>query len=359
MKFYYSRPCKILLLLICIELLSFPTIGFAEPEDEDAWMEIDNQEIANYPAQSKQHARFFKRRSDTSLSCSAWKKRISWLSRRQHQPSTDMLPDVQNVSYGNAPLQTMDVYLPNNAQNHPSQSAQLHPVIVMVHGGGWCVGDKAMPKVVSNKLAWAKRRNMIFISINYPMVDEGSDALTQGHHIAASLHHIQQHVSEWGGDTQRMILMGHSAGAHLVSLVNASAQLRRNHQLRPWLATISLDAGAIDVVKQMPQVYPFLKQRYLEAFGPSESSWKLASPYHQLSAGATPWLGVCSTQRKDNPCQQAESYNKKSESLGIVSQVLPLAKSHGEINNDLGLDNRYTRSVEQFINQVASQSVFD
>ena len=67
--------------------------------------------------------------------------------------------------------------------------------------------------------------------------------------------------------------MGHSAGAHLVSLVNADASIRRVNAVQPLLGVVSLDAGAIDVVRQMPNVYPFLEVRYREAFGDTESAF--------------------------------------------------------------------------------------
>ena len=188
-----------------------------------------------------------------------------------------------------------------------------------------------------------------FRTIAQPMVDDGADAYAQGGEIARATAFVQAHAAEWDADPAKVILMGHSAGAHLVSLVNADASLRRTYGVRPLLGTVSLDAGAIDVVKQMPNVYPFLKTRYREAFGETEAQWVVASPYHRLDRTAAPWLGVCSTQRKDDPCGQATAYAKKSEGLGLRAEVLPQPMGHGAINKDLGEDNAYTGDVEAFL----------
>ncbi len=166
------------------------------------------------------------------------------------------------------------------------------------------------------------------------------DALAQAHHIARATAFVQAKARDWGGDPRRVILMGHSAGAHLVSLVNA---------VQPLLGVVSLDAGAIDVVRQMPNVYPFLEVRYREAFGDTESACVAASPFHQIDRTAAPWLGVCSTTRKDEPCRQAQAYAEKSNDLGIRAQVLPQRKSHGAINAELGTPGDYTRAVEAFM----------
>lgn len=253
------------------------------------------------------------------------------------------MPDLADVAYGPEPLATLDVYLPKG------QVAGGAPLIMMVHGGGWCVGDKGGSQMVANKVARWVSQGFVFLSVNYPMVNDGADALAQAGAIAGAAAFVQAHAGEWGGDGRRLILMGHSAGAHLVSLVNADAHLRAAHGVRPLLGTVSLDAGAIDVVKQMPNVYPFLKARYREAFGDTEVGWIAASPFHQLDPTAAPWLGVCSTQRKDKPCDQAQAYADKSQGLGIRAAVLPEPMNHGEINSALGAPGRYTDDVEAFM----------
>jgi hypothetical protein len=135
----------------------------------------------------------------------------------------------------------------------------------------------------------------------------------------------------------------------LVSLVNAGATIRKRNGMRPILATVSLDAGAINVVEQMPNVYPFLETRYREAFGTNKAGWVAASPYHRLDDSAAPWLGVCSTTRKDDPCGQAQAYADKSNGLGVEAAVLPEDKGHGAINEELGLAGDYTQDVEAFL----------
>lgn len=278
-----------------------------------------------------------------AMSCADWAKRADRVVERSASRRTGPPPDRADVAYGSAPRQRLDVFLPAVAARGGA------PVIVMVHGGGWCVGDKSMDSVTANKVTRWVSRGFVFVSANYPMVNDGLDARAQGGEIAKATAFVQAHASEWGGDPNKVILMGHSAGAHLVSLVNADGELRRRHGVRPLLGTVSLDAGAIDVVTQMPNVYPFLKARYREAFGDSEAQWIEASPYHRLDRSAGPWLGVCSTQRKDDPCSQARAYVEKSEGLGVRAETLPQPMGHGALNSTLGEDNDYTRAVEAFM----------
>lgn len=251
--------------------------------------------------------------------------------------------DIMDIPYGSAPLQKLDVFYPKR------KIGNLAPVIIMVHGGGWCVGDKTMRGMTGNKMEHYTDKGFLYVSVNYPMVAEGSMALQQGRDVARAVAYVQEHAAEWGGDASRVILMGHSAGAHLVSLVNADAKLRQEAGVKGAIGTISLDSGTTNVVTQMKNPISFMKERYAEAFGDEEAYWVASSPFHQLDRTASPWLSVCSSQRAGNPCGQSDEYAGKSNALGIPAQVISVTKGHGAINKDLGEPGAYTDSVDKFI----------
>ncbi len=277
-------------------------------------------------------------------SCAEWATKVNRWQERMARWRPAPRPDLADLAYGSSRLERFDVFLPRG-----KAYGNAAPIIVLVHGGGWCVGDKANNAVVSNKVARWQARGFMVVSVNYPMVNEGSDALAQAHHLARAVAAIQARAGQWGGDGSKLILMGHSAGAHLVSMLHADAQIRRAYDVAPLLGVVSLDAGALDVVLQIGQVYPFLKTRYREAFGGGEEGWRQASPLHRLTGELSPWLGVCSTRRKDDPCGQARSYAAKSQGLGGKVEVVPLAMSHRAINEELGLPGDYTAQVEAFM----------
>jgi len=276
-------------------------------------------------------------------SCAEWVRRVKLVERFKSKDDRPT-PSIANIAYGPHPLQTLDVYRPT-----PGTQTVNAPILVMVHGGGWCVGDKASADVTANKVSRWVAKGFVFVSVNYPMVSDDSDALEQAHHVARAAAFVQKHARAWGGNPDKLILIGHSAGGHLVSLVNADASIRQAEAMRRPLGTIAIDAGAIDVPMQMPRVYRFLQHRYEEAFGTTREQWLAASPFHRLDASASPWLGICSTRRRDDPCQQATAYAEKSQALGVAATVLPRAMSHAELNKGLGLGGPYTRAVEAFM----------
>ena len=242
-----------------------------------------------------------------------------------------------DVAYGPAARQRMDVYL-------PARQVTGAPVILMVHGGAWRLGDKGMRSVVDNKVARWVSRGFIFVSINYRLLPAANPE-EQAHDVGQALALAQSRAAAWGADATKFILMGHSAGAHLVALLTASPAATLQHGARPWLGAVALDSAAFDVTQLMAGRHLPLYDR---AFGKDPAFWRRVSPLHQLSAAAYPLLAVCSTRRAD-ACPQAHGFERKAAALGVRVVVLEQDLSHREINQSLGLDSGYTRAVEAFM----------
>jgi len=250
-------------------------------------------------------------------------------------PGTRVL---RNVAYGAHPLQKLDVYRADG----PVADA---PVIVMVHGGGWRFGDKNSGGVVGAKATRWLPRGFLFVSVNYRMLPE-HDVLAQADDVARALALVQARARGWGGDPARIVLMGHSAGAHLAALVSADPARWRATGLQPWLGTVSLDAGALDVGAIMGKRHLRLLD---DAFGTDPEFWAATSPTAALMPGARPLLAVCSRLRRDDPCAQSRSFAARAVAVGTRAEVLPQELSHGDINGLLGHPSSYTSAVERFM----------
>lgn len=261
---------------------------------------------------------------------------------------------IADVPYGADPAQRMDVYVPTSpttGTNSLVASAVRAPVIFMVHGGGWRHGDKAMGRVVQEKVNRWVPKGFILISINYRMLPDAPVAV-QERDVQAALMAAQQRAGTWGGDPSRFILMGHSAGAHLVALLNARAPQALREGAWPWLGTVSLDSAMMNVPARMRAPHLPL---YDDAFGTDPAYWVAMSPLHQWTAGAPPMQMVCSAQRADDPCQQSDAMARHVRNQGGRAEVLPQDLDHGEINAQLGLDSDYTRAVEAFMGSLDAE----
>lgn len=243
---------------------------------------------------------------------------------------------LRDEPWGAGTRRTMDVY--TVPANSPA------PVIVMVHGGGWRIGDKSNPGLAEPKAAHYNAMGYVFIAIDYPLLPE-ADPLTQAREVAHALAFIQQHAARWHGDGRRVVLMGHSAGAHIVSLLASSPELVRQAGAVPWLGTVALDSAALDVGRIMRGPHLPL---YDQAFGSDPAYWSQVSPLARLNARPAPMLLVCSGLRLES-CPQARAFAAKATSLGGNVRVQPEALSHRDINITLGTPGAYTDAVDDFL----------
>lgn len=244
----------------------------------------------------------------------------------------------KDIAYGTHEKQKIDVYIPAKARQAP--------ILLMVHGGAWITGDKTNPGVVGSKAPFWLPKGYIIVSANYRMVGDGADPLVQAQDIARALAFVQKNAASWDGDPLRVVLMGHSAGAHLVGLLSVNPVLAAAEGAQEWRGSVMLDSGAIDVVTLMSLPHAGF---YDKAFGEDPAFWHKVSLTAQLSGGAVPLLMACSSTRKDKPCLQAEALAARMRQNNLRAEVLPQALSHGEMNAALGKPGAYTDQVDLFI----------
>jgi dienelactone hydrolase len=112
--------------------------------------------------------------------------------------------------------------------------SKARPLLVYVHGGGWRQGDKK-DEAEKSELAFANGFN--FASVNYRLSPyEGSSRPKDTwsakrfkkdhvHDVAKAVAFIQTNCYKYNCDPSKIILIGHSSGAHLVALLCARPTL--------------------------------------------------------------------------------------------------------------------------------------
>lgn len=248
----------------------------------------------------------------------------------------------RDIAYGPDPKQRMDAYLPARAHDAP--------ILVMVHGGAWAFGDKGSDNVVDNKLAHWIPQGFIVVSVNNRLLPQAAP-LEQARDVARALAKVQALAPAWGGNPQALVLMGHSAGAHLAALLDADPALLQAAGAEPPRGVVALDSAAMDVPELMGRGTAPLPRLYRDAFGDDPAGWAAASPYQRLHAGVPPMLVVCSSRRADS-CPQGKALIAKAGKLGVRMELQAEDLNHGQINQTLGLPSEYTAAVDRFIASV-------
>lgn len=247
-----------------------------------------------------------------------------------------------DLAYGEAPAQRLDVYRPAGAQGAA--------LLFVVHGGGWQRGDKGQPRLIGNKVRHWGGRGLVVVSANYRVLPE-ADPATQADDVARALAWVQARCGAWGADPARIVLMGHSAGAHLVSLLSTDRALAARCGVQAWLGTVAVDSAAFDVERIMRRPHLGL---YDLAFGADPAFWREVSPTRHLeSPPVAPMLLVCSTRRPD-ACEQAREFAARARALGGRIELVELALSHAESNEQVGLPGACTDGIDAFMHSLGS-----
>lgn len=240
-------------------------------------------------------------------------------------------PAPQTLSYDGDPLQTLDLWVPGGAK--PA------PLVLFVHGGGWKRGSK------SNALSRALPGHLLaqgyaFASIDYRLVPRHT-VEDQAADVAAALAYLLQRAKPLGIDPARVVLTGHSAGAHLVALVGTDER---------YLAAAGLgfddidgvlpnDGAAYDVPVQMEQAGRFMRKTYTQAFGTDPARQRRLSPLAHAAAPNAPAFLLIHVQREDGIAQNAalaEALQRAGTQVEVGSFPGEGLRGHAEINRKLG-----------------------
>ena len=120
------------------------------------------------------------------------------------QAPLDGLVIERDVAYGKHPRQCLDVIRAIGVRHAP--------VVVFVHGGAFVRGDKrTSDEIYDNVGLWFARRGFVAINVEYRLAPEAVYP-AGGEDVARALHWVQGHVAAYGGDAERVLLIGHSAG---------------------------------------------------------------------------------------------------------------------------------------------------
>ncbi len=246
----------------------------------------------------------------------------------------------RNIAYATIPgvdanLLSLDIYTPANATAKPA------PVVVWVHGGGWAIGDKA--NGMQTKPDLLTGAGYCLVSINYRLSPDQESAdpkrimyPVHEQDVASALAWVHSHAGEYGADPDRIALMGHSAGAHLVSIISTDESFLKEHGLPLTIikGTISLDTAGDDIPSAMERDPRHI---FRNAFGTDPAIWKKASPLYHISAdkGIPPFLLVTRgmPDRRDRTTEFALALQKIRVKATVVDAT---GYSHSEVNRKLG-----------------------
>ena len=160
---------------------------------------------------------------------------------------------LRDLEYGPHERQRLDIFAA------PS-SPRSRPVLLFVHGGGFVGGNKHTPgsPFYDNVARWATRNDLLGVNMTYRLAPEHRWPAASDD-VGRAVQWLRENVAAYGGDPERIFVMGQSAGA-----VHVAGYVAREHGLRP--------SGAI-LVSGLYDSRSMQKNSFYEAyFGKAEAA---------------------------------------------------------------------------------------
>lgn len=246
--------------------------------------------------------------------------------------------------------QMLDVYSPPNAKKLP--------VVFWIHGGGWQAGDKAG---VQPKAQAFVDKGFVFVSTNYRLLPD-VDMATIIRDVAKSIHWVHDHIAEYGGDPQRLLVMGHSAGAQLAAIVSIDERYLKAEGLSLAIikGCVPVDGDTYDVpaiietaeTRRRVHGLPQAKVGHREKFGSSpEKHRDFSAVTHVAKGKGIPPFFILYVAEHPDTSSQAQRLGNTLKDAGLpVTLFGGKETTHNKINVDLGLaDDPATKAMFDFL----------
>ena len=250
-----------------------------------------------------------------------------------------VVKDITYATVDDEPL-LCDVYLPlqddqaeAGEEEQKRDLSKLRPAVIVIHGGGWALGDKWS---VSNYARTFAANGMVAISINYRHAPRYKFP-AQVDDVRTALAWVHDHADKYQIDKDRIGMFGYSAGGHLSCMIGTLVDA-------PW-ETVKLTTqwtkddprwaklpklcgivggGAPCDFRDLPidntAISYFLGGSRREL----PEIYKAASPAEHASSGDVPTLFIHGTQDLIVPIASSRILFEAQRSAGVASKFLPL-----------------------------------
>ena len=208
------------------------------------------------------------------------------------------------------------------------------PLVLFVHGGAWSMGDMAM---AGHMAVHFHDRGDAFASVDYRLVPDANPQ-QQAEDVAAAIARLIADAPRLGIDPARVMIIGHSAGAHLAALVGTDPFYLAAHHLPIGAirGVVLLDGAGYDVAAQMQYAGPLLRSLYHRAFGDDPAFQQRVSPIAQAAApNAGSFLIFHIASRADSGAQSVR-LGAVLRGAGTPAEVVSVEGSHADIFRQFG-----------------------
>lgn len=267
------------------------------------------------------------------------------MGQRQGEPGsfTPAVKPTRTVVFGNHQRQSVDIYEPDGAVDEL-------PLVLFIHGGAWRMGDQ---KRVQTKPSHFGGQEIYFASTGYRLLPD-HPVEQQAEDVGLAIQALVGQASVIGFDPERIVLMGHSAGAHLAALV-ATDPKYAGEAFGAIKGVVLLDGAGYDVAQNMEDASFQAQRVYEDAFGFDAERQKALSPVTHVGGPDAPnWLALYVEERAIAKKQADLLVTGLSDAGSTAKAVSISGTDHGRMNREIGTEEgkAQTEAIDAFLAEV-------
>jgi arylformamidase len=246
--------------------------------------------------------------------------------------------------------QKLDIYSPDNANQMP--------VVFWIHGGGWQSGDRTS---VQSKPQAFNEYGLVFVSTGYrllPDVEMGTLICD----VAKSVGWVRKNIADYGGDPNRIFIMGHSAGAQLAAILCTDDRYLKAEGVSMDMikGCVPVDGDTYDIpaiittAETRRQVHgqPPATFGHREKFGNDPEKHRDFSAVTHVAQGKDiPPFFILYVSGHPDTSAQAQRLGAVLKEAKIAVKLFGVKETtHNKINSDIGLaDDAATKALLDFL----------
>ncbi len=229
-------------------------------------------------------------------------------------PVPDNIQEIKNIEYKN--IDSLSLQLDIYKLKELDEPA---PVMIFIHGGAWRTGKRAdyLPYLID----YAKK-GYVTITVSYRLVKKATfPAAVQD--VNCAVQWVAKHVGEYGGNPERIVLIGGSAGGHLSMMAgyagdepvfNEDCSIGNSSKVKAVINLYGPGDLTTPYAINMYQTIDFIGGSYDE----NPELYKLASPKTFITPDDPPTLTFHGTIDSLVPVSQSDSLDSWLSKAGVA-----------------------------------------
>ncbi len=145
------------------------------------------------------------------------KRYIAWY-RTASEKARARVPHLLDIAYASSPDERLDIFLPDGISK-----SDRRPIVVFLHGGAWRNLDLACSSFPAETFTAC---GALYVAIGFSCMPAAVSIDNMVAQVRAALAWLWLNIESYGGDRNRLHIVGHSSGAHLGAMALGTDWLR-------------------------------------------------------------------------------------------------------------------------------------